>query len=129
MDVRPHEYFVKSLRFRIALTWFGFAIIGSLLLFGFAQPLLIAICCLAISTARRFVKPSFPRSPRWFERLVYMLLLPAIFFFGLGLWFGFSEPWAQVAHIGLWICLPLLLAFAAYQDAKVWKGERVANVA
>ena len=115
---------MKTLRFRIVVTWFCFAVIGVSFLLGFSHPLLIAACCLVVSTVRRFVSPAFPPSPRWFERLVYMLLLPAIFFFILGVWLGFAEPWAQIARIGLWICLPLLLLFAAYEDAKTWRLER-----
>lgn len=121
----PH--FMKTLQFRIAVTWLCFALIGVSLLLGFSHPLLIAACCLVVSTVRRFVSPAFPRSPRWFERLVYMLLLPVIFFFLLGLAFGFVDPWARIARIGLWICLPLLLIFAAYEDAKTWRSVAERN--
>jgi hypothetical protein len=120
---------MRTLRFRIAVTWVCFVVIGVSLLLGISHPLLIAACCLVVSTVRRFVTPAFPRSARRFERLVYMLLLPAIFFFLLGLAFGFVEPWAQVARVGLWICLPLLLVFAAYEDAKTWRLERANLVA
>lgn len=56
-----------------------------------------------------------------------MLLLPVIFFFLLGLAFGFVELWARIARIGLWICLPLLLIFAAYEDAKTWRSVAERN--
>ena len=114
---------MKTLRFRIAVTWLCFAVIGASWLLGFSHPLLTTACCLIATTVRRFVSPAFPRSPRWFERLVYMLLLPVIFFFLLGLGFGFGEPWAQIARIALWICLPPLLIFGAYEDAKIWRLE------
>jgi hypothetical protein len=120
---------MKTLRFRIAVTWFCFAVIGVAFLLRFSHPLLIAGCCMVVSTVRHFVTPAFPRSARWFERLVYMLLLPTIFFFLLGLAFGFVEPWALVARISFWICLPLLLVFAAYEDAKTWRLERINVVA
>ena len=123
LSVGHCERFMKTLRFKIVVTWLCFVVMGVSFLFGFTHPLLIAACCLIVSTARHFVKPAFPRAPRWFERWVYILLLPAIFFFAIGLWFGFVEPWAQVARIGLWIFLPLLLIFSAFEDAKTWRLE------
>jgi len=115
---------MRTLRFRIVVTWVCLVVIGVSWLFGFAHPLLAAACCLIVSTARSFVRPAFPRAPRWFERLVYVLLLPAIFLFYLGVGLSFGEPWAQIARVVLWICIPLLVAFGVYQDAKAWKLER-----
>jgi hypothetical protein len=114
---------MKTLRFRIVVKWLCFVVIGVSLLFSRPHPLLAVLYCFVISTVSGFTKPALHRAPRWFERLVYVLSLPAIFFFAVGLWFGFIEPWPQVARIGLWISLPVLLALSAYRDAKIWKLE------
>jgi hypothetical protein len=111
---------MKSLRFRIVVTWLCFAFIGASLLFGFNNPFLVAICCLLISSARHFASPAFPRAPRLFERIFYLLLLPMIFFFLIGFWFEFAEPWARMGRVALWICLPILLSITAFQDLKTW---------
>lgn len=118
---------MASVRFIIAMTWLCFGWVGLSFLFRFSNPLLIALLALIISTIRRFPNSQFPRAPKWFDRIVYVLLFPAVFFYCLGLWCGFAEPWQKYARIGLIILLPPLVVFAAYEDLKAWKAERCAS--
>jgi len=114
---------MKTLRFRIIATWLCFAVIAACLLLR-AYPYVVVGCCMLVPTIRRFGPPPFPRAPRWFERLAYLLLVPAISFFFIGIWCGFAEPWVQVAQVFLWVSLPLLFVISVYTDAKNWRAAR-----
>jgi len=112
-----------SLRLRILATWICFAVIAACLLLR-VYPYVVVGFCLLVPSIRRFGPPPFPRAPRWFERLIYLLLVPAVSFFLIGIWGGYAEPWVQVAHVCLWVSLPLLFVLSARLDLKTWKAAR-----
>jgi uncharacterized membrane protein len=115
---------MSSLRHRIVITWAIFVVMALALWFDVGQPLLVAACALTVSIVRRFQKPHFPRAPIWFERTVYVLIVPTLFFLVMGFLFGFVEPWLTSFHIGTWIIVPILLVLTAHQDFKAWHTEK-----